>query len=54
MIVGVVWGGVVSGFVKVYIGVYEVIIIMMMSYIVIYFSYYLLEGGLMMDKGIVF
>lgn len=51
MIAGALWGGVVPGLAKVYTGAHEVITTMMMSYIAIYFSHYLLEGGPMMDKG---
>lgn len=51
MLAGALWGGLVPGLAKVYTGAHEVITTMMMSYIAIYFSHYLLEGGPMMEKG---
>ncbi|HHV73241.1 ABC transporter permease [Thermoanaerobacterium sp. PSU-2] len=51
MIAGGLWGGIVPGFAKAYTGAHEVITTMMMSYVAIYFSHYLLEFGPMMEKG---
>ncbi|SNX53193.1 ABC transporter permease [Thermoanaerobacterium sp. RBIITD] len=51
MIAGGLWGGIVPGFAKAYTGAHEVITTMMMSYVAIYFSHYLLEFGPMMQKG---
>lgn len=51
MIAGGLWGGIVPGFAKAYTGAHEVITTMMMSYVAIYLSHYLLEFGPMMQKG---
>lgn len=51
MIAGGLWAGIVPGFAKAYTGAHEVITTMMMSYIAIYFSHFLLEFGPMMEKG---
>lgn len=51
MIAGGLWGGIIPGFAKAYTGAHEVITTMMMSYVAIYFSHYLLEFGPMMQKG---
>jgi len=51
MIAGGLWAGIIPGFAKAYTGAHEVITTMMMSYIAIYFSHFLLEFGPMMEKG---
>lgn len=51
MIAGGLWAGIVPGFAKAYTGAHEVITTMMMSYVAIYFSHFLLEFGPMMEKG---
>ncbi|MGI1690191.1 ABC transporter permease [Thermoanaerobacter uzonensis] len=51
MIAGGLWAGLIPGLAKAYTGANEVITTMMMSYIAIYFSHFLLEFGPMMEKG---
>lgn len=51
MMAGALWGGLVPGLAKVFTGAHEVITTMMLSYVAIYLSHYLLEGGPMMEKG---
>lgn len=51
MIAGGLWAGLIPGLAKAYTGANEVITTMMMSYIAIYFSHFLLEFGPMMDKS---
>ncbi|MEZ0537340.1 ABC transporter permease [Caldicellulosiruptoraceae bacterium PP1] len=53
MLAGALWGGLVPGLAKVYTGAHEVITTMMMSYVAIYLSHFLLEDGPMMDKGVI-
>ncbi|ADH60272.1 inner-membrane translocator [Thermoanaerobacter mathranii subsp. mathranii str. A3] len=51
MIAGGLWAGLIPGLAKAHTGANEVITTMMMSYIAIYFSHFLLEFGPMMEKG---
>lgn len=51
MIAGGLWGGLIPGLAKAYVGAHEVITTMMMSYIAIFFAHYLVENGPMMAKG---
>ena len=53
MIAGGLWAGIVPGLAKAYVGAHEVITTMMMSYIAIYLSHFMLEGGPMMEPGFV-
>lgn len=52
-VAGALWGGIVPGLAKAYAGAHEVITTMMMSYVAIFFSHYLLENGPMMEPGYV-
>lgn len=47
------WAAIVPGLAKAYVGAHEVITTMMMSYIAIYLSHYMLESGPMMEPGFV-
>lgn len=51
MIVGGLWGGIIPGLTKAYVGAHEVITTMMLSYIGILFVKYLIEGGPMQQPG---
>ncbi|MBT1278734.1 ABC transporter permease [Thermoanaerobacter sp. CM-CNRG TB177] len=51
MIAGGLWAGLIPGLAKAHTGANEVITTMMMSYIAIYFSHFLLQFGPMMEKG---
>jgi simple sugar transport system permease protein len=51
MIVAGLWAGIIPGLAKAMVGAHEVITTMMMSYIAVYFSHYMLEGGPMMAPG---
>lgn len=51
MFVAGLWAGVIPGLAKAFVGAHEVITTMMMSYIAIYLSHYMLEGGPMMASG---
>lgn len=51
MVAGGLWGGVIPGLTKAYVGAHEVISTMMMSYIGIDLAQYLIEGGPMQQKG---
>ena len=51
MLAGFLWGALIPGLLKAFTGAHEVITSMMMTYIAIYLSHYLLEGGPMMEPG---
>lgn len=51
MLSGAIWGGVIPGLTKAFVGSHEVITTMMMSYIGILLARYLIEGGPMQEKG---
>ncbi|MCY0875727.1 MAG: ABC transporter permease [Firmicutes bacterium] len=51
MVAGALWGGVIPGLTKAFVGAHEVITTMMLSYIAIFFGHYLLEQGPMMAPG---
>ncbi|MEA4901566.1 ABC transporter permease [Desulfitobacterium sp.] len=51
MIVAGLWAGIIPGLTKALVGAHEVITTMMMSYIAIFLSHYMLEGGPMMAPG---
>ncbi|WAH36696.1 ABC transporter permease [Alicyclobacillus dauci] len=51
MVVGALWGGIIPGLTKAFVGSHEVITTMMMSYIGILLARYLIEGGPMQQKG---
>lgn len=51
MLAGALWGGIIPGLTKAYVGSHEVITTMMMSYIGILLARYLIEGGPMQQKG---
>lgn len=51
MLAGAIWGGIIPGLTKAYVGSHEVITTMMMSYIGILLARYLIEGGPMQEKG---
>lgn len=51
MLVAGLWAGIVPGLAKALVGAHEVITTMMMSYIAIYLSHYMLESGPMMAPG---
>lgn len=48
---GAIWGGLIPGLTKAFVGSHEVITTMMMSYIGILLARYLIEGGPMQEKG---
>jgi len=51
MLAAGLWGGVIPGLAKALVGAHEVITTMMMSYIAIFLSHYMLENGPMMEPG---
>ncbi len=51
MIAGGIWGGIIPGLTKAYVGAHEVITTMMMSYIGVQLAKTLIEGGPMQQKG---
>jgi len=51
MLAAGLWAGIVPGLAKAFVGAHEVITTMMMSYIAIYLSHYMLENGPMMQPG---
>lgn len=51
MLAGALWGGVIPGLAKAYLGAHEVITTMMLSYISILFVKYLIEGGPLQETG---
>jgi len=51
MLVAGLWAGIIPGLAKAFVGAHEVITTMMMSYIAIYLSHYMLENGPMMQPG---
>lgn len=51
MLAGALWGGIIPGLTKAFVGSHEVITTMMMSYIGILLARYLIEGGPMQAKG---
>ena len=51
MLAGGLWGGVIPGLAKAYVGAHEVITTMMMSYIAILIGHFMLERGPMMAPG---
>ncbi|GEO24588.1 ABC transporter permease [Alicyclobacillus acidoterrestris] len=51
MLVGAIWGGIIPGLTKAYVGSSEVITTMMLSYIGILLARYLIEGGPMQEPG---
>jgi len=53
MIAGGLWGGIVPGLAKAFTGAHEVITTMMMSYIAIFLTHFLLRGGPMQASGYV-
>lgn len=53
MLAGALWGGVIPGLTKAFVGAHEVITTMMLSYIAIFFGHYLLEQGPMMAPGFI-
>jgi len=53
MIAGGLWGGIVPGITKAYVGAHEVITTMMMSYIGILLARFMIEDGPMKQKGYV-
>ncbi|MEC9488500.1 MAG: ABC transporter permease [Halanaerobium sp.] len=53
MVAGGLWGGVIPGLAKAFTGAHEVITTMMMSYIAVFLSHYLLRGGPMQAPGYV-
>ncbi len=53
MVAGGLWGGVIPGLAKAWVGAHEVITTMMMSYIAILLAHYMVEKGPMMQQGFV-
>lgn len=53
MLAGALWGGVIPGLTKAFVGAHEVITTMMLSYIAVFFGHYLLEQGPMMASGFI-
>lgn len=51
MLAAGLWAGIIPGLAKAYVGAHEVITTMMMSYIAIFLSHYMLENGPMMQPG---
>jgi general nucleoside transport system permease protein len=51
MVAAGLWAGIIPGLAKALVGAHEVITTMMMSYIAIFLSHYMLENGPMMQKG---
>lgn len=51
MVLAGLWAGIIPGLAKALVGAHEVITTMMMSYIAIYLSHYMLENGPMMAPG---
>lgn len=51
MVAGAVWGGIIPGLTKAYVGSHEVITTMMLSYIGIYLAHFLIEDGPMKAPG---
>lgn len=51
MLAAGLWAGIIPGLAKAFVGAHEVITTMMMSYIAIYLSHYMLENGPMMQSG---
>ncbi|TGE32317.1 ABC transporter permease [Desulfosporosinus sp. Sb-LF] len=51
MLAAGLWAGIVPGLAKAFVGAHEVITTMMMSYIGIFLSHYMLENGPMMQPG---
>lgn len=51
MMLAGLWAGIIPGLAKALVGAHEVITTMMMSYIAIYLSHYMLENGPMMASG---
>lgn len=51
MLAAGLWAGIIPGLAKAFVGAHEVITTMMMSYIAIYLSHYMLENGPMMQPG---
>ncbi|HBW36614.1 ABC transporter permease [Desulfosporosinus sp. BICA1-9] len=51
MLAAGLWAGIVPGLAKAFVGAHEVITTMMMSYIAIFLSHYMLENGPMMQTG---
>lgn len=51
MLAAGLWAGIVPGLAKAFVGAHEVITTMMMSYIAIYLSHFMLENGPMMQPG---
>lgn len=53
MLAGGIWGGVIPGIAKAFVGAHEVITTMMMSYIAILIAHFMVEKGPMMAPGYV-
>ncbi|GAB6156295.1 ABC transporter permease [Desulfosporosinus burensis] len=53
MLAAGLWAGIIPGLAKAFVGAHEVITTMMMSYIAIFLSHYMLENGPMMQPGFV-
>ncbi|MHB1628854.1 MAG: ABC transporter permease [Bacilli bacterium] len=53
MLAGGIWGGVIPGLAKAFVGAHEVITTMMMSYIAILIAHFMVEKGPMMAPGYV-
>lgn len=51
MVAGGLWGGIIPGLAKAWVGAHEVITTMMMSYIAILLAHYMVEKGPMMQPG---
>lgn len=51
MLAAGLWAGIIPGLAKAFVGAHEVITTMMMSYIAIFLSHYMLEFGPMMEPG---
>jgi len=51
MLAAGLWAGIIPGLAKAFVGAHEVITTMMMSYIAIFLSHYMLENGPMMQPG---
>ncbi|WP_407308663.1 ABC transporter permease [Desulfosporosinus sp. SB140] len=51
MLAAGLWAGIIPGLAKAFVGAHEVITTMMMSYIAIFLSHYMLENGPMMQQG---
>ncbi|KLU60143.1 branched-chain amino acid transport system / permease component [Peptococcaceae bacterium CEB3] len=51
MLAGGLWAGVIPGLAKALVGAHEVITTMMMSYIAIFLTQFMVENGPMMEKG---